>query len=269
MYVSVSLSKSMDPATHLAFARRKVQSIGTWQELLLTNVWSPIIWKHDRRAKAEYLSCKYAALDFDSGEWTLETARTWCHEHRLPCIIGTSKSHGIIKGAKAACDRFRLIVPFAEVITDRLVYEATMKKLSLEMPCDKACVDAARYFFPCKTIHYAAGSTTTRQAGLAPAKHDEGQDVKVKHLATRDEDSNLDDPLPQWAQMALEFGPSVNEGRHKLCFRLGALLTLRGMTEDQIVEICMQGPLGEIGRADVVRAVENGANASRSEAVQG
>ena len=37
-------------------------------------VWSPIIWKEGERLQKNFLSCEWAALDFDNGEMSLEEA---------------------------------------------------------------------------------------------------------------------------------------------------------------------------------------------------
>jgi hypothetical protein len=264
MYISVSRSKSMDPAAHLMFDKMKVTSARVFGEIMASSVWSPILWLQDKRLKAEFLSCKYAALDFDSGEWTLQDAMAFLDDKKLSGILGTSKSHQIAKGSKPACDRFRLVIPFAEVVVDRVVYEATMRKLAEDTPCDKACVDAARYFFPCKQIQGISGHAGT----LTPALALMAKEVKDKLAMRRGEHADLEKPLPQWAQMALEFGVAINESRHKTCYRLGALLHLRGMTEDQIVELCLSSPIGDIGREDIGRAVHNGALASEMEATR-
>lgn len=234
-------------------------SLTNFKEVLTTAIWSPILWKDDTRARENFLSCKYAALDFDDGTWTLETAEAWCKAQGYSAIIGTSKSHQLQKitpkgVVRPAVDRFRLVIPFDTVITDKATYEFNMRRLVELTPCDPSCTDAARYFFPCKEIVFSQFGVKSLPVHPPDDDHEaevqEYQEAEVKEITETGQ-------LPLWLMQSLWFGAEEG-GRHKACYRIGATLARAGKSEQEIISAIMQGPLGAIGVDDVKRAVRNG-----------
>lgn len=259
MDISISTGQGFDPAAHSRFRVLCVSGRGAFCNYVTHNVWSPIIWEAGKRLRKGFVSCHYAALDFDEG-WRISDAVRWVGTKGISAIIGTSKSHQIQKGAKPPCDRFRLIFPFHEPITDRRDYEWNMERLILETGADKACSDAARYFFPCKEIVFK-----NQGIGASWFKAPEAKDATPADRAALRESykTMLEDGFPGWVHSLINHGV---EARHKACFRLGATLIWTGMPEEQIVAMILKGPLGAIGQADVARAVANGVRKTREEA---
>lgn len=94
-------------------------------------------------------------LDIDDG-MTIEEAKIKFAEYSA--IIGTSKSHQKIKNKgksneKAACDRFRVIIPLEGIIDKAEDYLETWLQAQKSWPqIDTACKDLARFYYPCKEI---------------------------------------------------------------------------------------------------------------------
>lgn len=266
LHLSVSRSKSFEPNSHRYFSVKAVPKMLQFLQVMVSDVWSPIIWEGGLRRRDHFKSCKYAALDFDTGEWTLAIAEAWCREQRLSAIIGTSKSHQKEKRSasgvvKPPVDRFRLVLPFGEAVTDKQTYEFNMRKLCSRLPCDSSCVDAARFFYPCTAVTF---SQLVEGSGLAvlppPAPVDE--DGANKRAILEMEFAKKTGVLPAWVGAVLKYGCEEG-GRHKVCYRLGANLIHAGYSELEIVALVMTGPLGAIGIDDVEKAVRNGATRSR------
>ena len=81
----------------------------TFQELqsfIISNNWSPIIFKNNYRKSINFKSCQFLVLDYDDGyslNKAIEEFKNYKH------IIATTKSHQVKKGDKV-CDRFRVIL---------------------------------------------------------------------------------------------------------------------------------------------------------------
>lgn len=260
MYVSVSRNAAFDPKRQTHFDVREVKGLAGFSDIITAVPWSPIIWEGGQRLKKNFKSCKYAALDFDDGEWTIGDAVNWCKAQGVAAIIGTSKSHQIEKSGKPACDRFRLVVPFESEITARHHYEGRMAELHTTMPCDKSCSDAARFFWPCKEVVY-------RQLGRGLEVGEPGmfQSVEKKRaVADMMADIGTDGMLPPWVQAYLAHG-APHGLRHVVCYKLGATLYWAGYRFEEVLARVMASPLASIGEDDVMRAVWNGYGAAEAE----
>ena len=149
---SRSKVKSQSAREQLSFE----EVTGTFADLtcsLFEQPWSPCVWRSGRRAQANFISAEVVALDFDGGVSILDVCQT-CVDRGLEFAVATTKSHrkpkakdGVVTAP--ACDRFRLIMPAARIITDASEYQWVMQTAMGEFQgCDKACRDAARFFFP-------------------------------------------------------------------------------------------------------------------------
>lgn len=156
-------------------------------KLICEYAWSPICWSPRERKGDNFAAALWCALDFDSGEYTLERALDDVTSAGLMHVIGTTKSHGLEKGGDSpqgqpapACDRFRLLLRFERVVTDRKLFERAMRAAMETFPhADKSCKDAARFYFPCKEIVSAARGhpfwpidEDQEEAGPAPPRAD-------------------------------------------------------------------------------------------------
>jgi len=193
----------------------------------ITNyVWSPIQWKNGIRKEGHFIQAKFCVLDFD-GELSLDSA---VNDVFVDCsyLIGTTKSHGINKGGHVA-DRFRVIIPFAEVITDIFSYKATMRKYVNLFGSDEACVDGARYFFPCKKILH--------EQILSPS--DNLEIVKVDKPEQRRPYNHFGRKLPSWIMEILKHSDpqifAANGSRNDLVFRVSAGLAGCGIANESLI----------------------------------
>lgn len=259
----MSRSNSFEPKFHRHFDARAVLKISDFVSIITKAVWSPIIWKEGLRRRDHFAACKYAALDFDDGRWTLDDAQRHCRENKFSFIIGTSKSHQKEKKTLTGkvsppCDRFRLVIPFDRLVTDRFEYEASMRHLTDVYPCDPACVDAARFFYPCKEIvaWFIDEAKLPVQDGAVVAEELEAVEGRQAEAAALARETGI---IPSWVAMVLRAGVGPDQSRHQMSYRLGATLTGAGWSEEAVVAAIMRSPIGAIGPGDVRRAVRNGA----------
>lgn len=266
--LSISKSKGFDPSYHKFFTTYQGKlNAAKFCEIMLSKVWSPVVWRHGTRHRSNFISCNYLALDFDDGRWTLESTKEWVEENNYSSIIGTSKSHQKEKKTPSgvvqpACDRFRVVIPFQAAIEDIDLYEYNMKKIMENIPTDPSCKDGARYFFPCKTI------TNISQGGRFPcvtSKEDEGYLADLEAIRKQNEAMKGYGETGVVPARILKLVKDGNDpgGRHKLCYRIGAQMKRAGFDTDTTINLICQGPLVDIGIDDVRRAVENGARAAK------
>lgn len=118
-------------------------------EFITTNVWSPCIWAGGSRQESNFTYAQYAVLDYDEGV-TLNEADELFKYHKH--IIGLTKSHGVAKGTKPACDRFRVVLYFEEPIYDLDIYRYNMTILTQKYKSDPMPIDGGRIWQPCTVI---------------------------------------------------------------------------------------------------------------------
>jgi hypothetical protein len=122
-------------------------------DLDIQHDWRPGIFKNNYCNINNFIKMQILGIDIDGG-FTLEQAKITFGKYR--CIIGTTKSHGIIKhpgepSEQPACDRFRVVFELSRPITSDNEYKRVFKALRIEYPfIDGACSDASRLFFGCK-----------------------------------------------------------------------------------------------------------------------
>lgn len=258
-------------STPWAYAKRfhpvEVESLNHLAEGMQHRVWSPIVWDEGTRKRMNFRSAHVLALDFDDGRLTLPAAISWALVSRLKCIVGTSKSHQKEKSTPGGkleppCDRFRLVLFWADGVFDRDQYEWNCQKAVKKFPADRSATDAARFFFPCREIVYISEG---RELSPYPVPADflnTDERIEIGQAKARYYASSK--TMPLWALNALESGTGVG-GRHRLVYRLGANLIAYGLSEEEIVQMVLKSPLAAIGREDVGRAVRNGIERARRE----
>jgi hypothetical protein len=170
------------------FEGRAAQSAGvasevievTWEQLqdtILDTLWAPGTFVDGRRSIASFEQTTLLVLDIDDG-CTIEQAKLIFSEYAH--IIAPSKSHQKDKvrpsgNISPACDRFRLILPLNEPITNDNDFKATWFRAQALCPAiDAACKDASRFFFPStEVVHVNSGrafpvSRATPKQEIAP-----------------------------------------------------------------------------------------------------
>jgi len=110
--------------------------------------WSHILWKKKYRKGVNFLKVELMVLDFDekrSLDWAYQTFKDYQH------VIAPTQSHG-----KNGEDRFRLVIPWEESITDPKVYSYNIEQAIKLYGADKACKCTARFWKPSKFLYSLA-----------------------------------------------------------------------------------------------------------------
>ena len=202
-------------------------------------VISPIVFKdgYDRWGKFRknyrhsscFVSSNWIGLDFDEGPTLAEITKTFCDVRH---VIGTTKSHQIPKGAKPACDRFRVLLQLPLTITDYQEYKDVLRYYVSEYDADSQCIDAARFFWPCKEV-------------TSIFDDEETIDIKKTPREVRQSDENPyhgSHHIPPWIRHWLEYG--VPQGsKNKACLKIGIWLTKAGFSIAEIVNMIMTSPI--------------------------
>lgn len=117
--------------------------------LIVTQPWSPSRFENGHRHESNFLGSSVVALDFDEG-----VSLTWAVEKfsRLRHIIATTKSHGIPKGKKPACDRFRVVLFLPHLYSYLPLYKSVLAAYVELLGADEQVKDGARFFWPSKDI---------------------------------------------------------------------------------------------------------------------
>jgi hypothetical protein len=258
-----SLDENDEPRATGRIANKFVRASGLFQDLhkiVLHKAWSPILFKDNYRLRRNFDSADLLALDFDSGEWTLEDAKKWVIENDFAAMIATTKSHQKVKGNGFICDRFRIIIRSSAPVYDSESYEYTMKTLINSVPADKSCKDAARFFYPCASMFLQTNGENRFNWLTCPIE----ESASVKSTV------NAEKALNDWRDVH-KISPVIwghimwgckPPGRHKLCYIIGANLGMRGFGSNEIIRLLKENnsPLMAIGEQDALRAIINGIN---------
>lgn len=128
----------------------KSQKINDLDELLsyITEYnWSCGTFKDGHRSTKNFQYADVIALDFDEGMTIDEAAEAF---KGYKCVIAPSRNHRKEKNGKIA-DRFRVVIPLSEPITNYKDFKATWKSLHKKFSMiDEACSDASRLWYPCQ-----------------------------------------------------------------------------------------------------------------------
>jgi len=130
-----------------------VRSFAALVELATRSNWSPGLFEDGHRATKSFRGEDVLGLDVDGG-MTLERAVAVLGQNGLAGALLPTKSHQKEKDSKPPCDRFRVILPLSERITDPRDHLATwLAAVKLfDAVADPAAKDAARFFFKSNTV---------------------------------------------------------------------------------------------------------------------
>lgn len=232
---------------------------------MLDWIWSPIVFKGGSRLEENFIESFWCALDFEDPAFSLEDASNAFCDMRH--IIGTTKSHGIAKGAVPACDRFRVLLEWSEPIAALRLYRWNMRRIFERYPADKSCVDGARFLYPCREIisinadpeaftepvHYEVPeSFENERLGLAPER------VKALRAAGA---------VPSFASYWLAHAMPLGK-RNTYCYGIAKDLTYSGFELAEIRERILDSPtyrgasLAPRLLREIDEAIRNGARAA-------
>lgn len=224
VHPSIDISAANKFAT--GFEAREAATIGELSWLVVSHVWSPIIWKDGRRRQDCFVASDYLALDFDSPEFPLVDAmRSF---QGLAHLIGTTRSHRKEKGG-VVCDRYRVVVKWSARIESVELYRHNVRAaLRMYPDADHACKDGARFFFPCSEIVQLEEDGDTWDVEPLPV-------VAQTHAAAT---YRKQVHLSRFAVFCLENVMPLHT-RNTACFRLGCEFSRLGVElDDAIARIC-------------------------------
>lgn len=245
MRISLSKNPAGEAWQQRYFSPVMLPSMRMLAKHMLSGSWSPIIWREGYRKSDNFLSCDFLVLDCDDGSWTLDSAKLWLLMNDYRGIIGTTKSHQIAKGGKPACDRFRVVVPWHETITNYDNYRANMEHILKTIPADKACKDGARFFYPCKKIEYFQDGKPFTWRTFPPV---------VRRPPDRYYSQN--GVLPRFLRDMISFPPAEGS-RNKHCFSVAFAMARYGFSEADAIDAVRSMNIG-LQESEAVRAARNG-----------
>lgn len=201
-------------------------------DLITKGCWSPCLWRGGVRLEKNFKLATWLALDFDENV-TLADAK-----HKFEGylhVIGTTAHHQIPKGDKPPCDRFRVVLRFLETCRFLADYEETVRKMVRIHSADRACIDGARKFKPCKKIV----SIKYYGKGLHPVDGDKAVERRNAAINRKInlENARYGKSIPLSVHNKLRFGAVGS--RNSACYGIGKDLSRRGFGENEIVEIIM------------------------------
>jgi hypothetical protein len=207
-------------------------SAGELAGYMTQGCWSPCLWSGGVRLKKNFKLATWIGLDFDENvslKDALEKFQGYVH------VIGTTKNHGIAKGDNPACDRFRVVLRFLKTCHSLYDYEETCRKFVKEHRADRACIDGARKFNPCKeivSVNFSGRGVYPVDSAVIIQRRNEALDRKFKL-----EDARYGKSIPLSVANKLKFGVTGN--RNIACFQVGKDLARRGFRENEIVDILL------------------------------
>lgn len=220
-------------------------------ELVQGHAWCPGKYRDGYRKGAAFQRAELIALDADDGKLTLDGARERFKDYIH--IIGTTKSHGVVKNG-VACDRFRVILKLSAPISSMQLFRNTAKHLVERNPeCDQKPKDAGRFFYPCKHIV----SIQLYGKTFDP--------VPVPELVRKPRDYKLEKQfknVPTWIRAFLGYG--VPEGmRNDTVLKISRALTKCGFSYDEILDLVRRSPIS-LPDDELERVIRNGRNYGRA-----
>lgn len=219
----------------------------TLAKLVTTYVWSPIIWNTGKRDRRYFRACDLLVLDFDEGLRIEEAKRRFCDcQH----IIAPTKSHTEEE------HRFRLIIPLERPIIAREEYEVFMKLMVRKYDADYLCKDAARFYFPSKSVYslnenpddYAAEIPNLR---AAIQKEEARERAEMNRILKKKKRS-----IPGYINKLFTDGCPKGQ-RNITVFKVAIELTYRGFHEIEIFRLFKDSPM-DLEEQEMKRTIRNG-----------
>lgn len=214
-----------------------LQNMALLSKVITECCWSPIVWKNNYAKTDNFLTSNFLVLDFDEpGDETMEQINNSFSDHKR--IIATTKSHQKDKNGMI-CDRFRLIIPFNETITDYRTYKATYQKALVRFPwADKSCLDGARFFYPCNEIIYIDRESEFKWDVVDPAiaflKNDEPTPFTPGPVTGK---------IPPWCLRFINDGEIHCNSRNLKIYSVARELFRQGFVESDIRRLLLKAPI--------------------------
>lgn len=144
----ISVSDHKDPflPAQTVFKAKEISGLNELIKTILTSAWSPIIFKDGYRRSTNFLGADLLAADVD-GTLPLKEAHQILLDLNLFAIVTTTKSHGVNDK-----ERYRVILKSKNHIDNYELYQSTMSEVASLFRGDRSVKDAARFFFPSKSL---------------------------------------------------------------------------------------------------------------------
>jgi len=203
------------------FIPRQIENYSKFCRVFLSDVWSPITFKNNYRAKSNFMCAHLCVIDIDEG-MGIDEACEFIDDNQYWGIIAPTKSHGKWKetstGVKEPCDRFRLIMRFELPITDLKTYEQNMIPWIDRLGADAQCKDGARYFFPSSEIYYRTRGDFLKVVPYTA--EDRMLDDYESHMWSKRTRYMYDEngKIPAHIDTFLKYGKPFGSGRQSCCF---------------------------------------------------
>lgn len=166
-------------------ATREELSFVELHNKVVNSAWSPALVRNNKRSSDNFESAEVMALDFD-GELTAKEATFRLRENGLNYSLTYSKSHQIDKSGEGPKDRFRIIIPLSERISDKKIFDYTWNYLHKLFPeIDTQCKDPSRFYFASKSegeLYLDGSELEPKKPTIVEIKREfkEGQSKSVK-----------------------------------------------------------------------------------------
>lgn len=212
--------------------------------LITKAVWSDCVWDHGKRNEDKFRASFLCVIDVDNGRSLDQTVNELCDTRH---IIATTKSHGI-KG-----DRFRVVLPWSSRITDLDLYRYNLERAVLRFDGDTACVDAARFYWPCKELISYSDEGYEEQVLPLPIGYQSKLDRQLDAVARH---TSAPGVFPAWVLDALNNG--VREGfRNNNVYEIAKCLAYHGLCESETIDLLLRSAI-RLPQKELENAVRSG-----------
>jgi hypothetical protein len=117
------------------------------ERVIVKHAWSPAVFQDNCRRNENFKRMSVMGLDFDGNAMIKDVAGK-LRILDLEFSITLTRHHQKQKGNKPPCDRFRVVIPLEEPITNQKEFLETWRSIRNEFPqIDAQCKDAARFYF--------------------------------------------------------------------------------------------------------------------------
>lgn len=244
----ISVAKSNDIRC-VDFYPQEFDKLSDMAKVITKNLWSPIIYKNNRRLGQNFEASMFVAIDMDKGN-TLKNIHETLDDLGLMYLIGLTKNHQKWKNGEKPCDRYRLILVADRFCENPEDYRFTIISFINALKSDDSCKDLARCYYPCTEIYAVNDQGHTMQWLKKPPE-------KLRK-PTEKKTVNQTKVLEYLSGKRL-----VKSGsRHMTLFTAICELRRLGLTDEQITDIVHDSKLGceliaEDGEKEIFRYVRS------------
>lgn len=227
--VSVAKNKSkVDPANK-KYLPTNICHLNDLAKIVTAGSWSPIVWREGLRGRDNFVSCGLMVYDMDDGRLEIKRAIEILEVRGLSYLVGTTKSHLIAKDGLPPRERFRIIIPLAGDIKNKVHFSYAMRKYLQFFPtADRQCADAARQYLPCREI---VAEKEGEMLDLVELTACDAERIAARAKYDPNEHARF---IPTWVRQTLKVGVPEGE-RNCTVFKISLALYRNGMREDEIL----------------------------------